>query len=289
MEITLKQIQDFSAKYRQDKRNKEIEKEVTEKGLEKACINEEIIKENPPIFNIELCETKRYDQKESLKCWIFAGINLIKRNVAENLNIDVMKLELSDNYIAFFDKLEKSNSIYEKVIHSKTSELQQIKKNKILNHCVVEDGNWTMFLAILNKYGIVPLEAMPNTIESENYKKLWDLYREKVKADAVTLLEYKNKTKDTHKLEEMKKMFLQENYAFLSKSLGEPPSTFHYEYVNKNQEKVILKEITPLKFKEKCITLNLQNYIALENEYYWNREYNKKYSYRRIYEYLQKN
>lgn len=134
-----------------------------------------------------------------------------------------MDLELSDNYIAFFDKLEKSNSIYEKVIHSKTNDLQQIQKNKILNNCVVEDGNWVMFLAILNKYGIVPKEAMPNTAESNNYEKWWEIYREKVKSDVVHLLEYKKKENDKIKLEEMKCQFLQENYSFLSKILGEPP------------------------------------------------------------------
>lgn len=82
MDITLKQIQEFSKIYNKDKKNKEIEKRITKLGLEKVCINEQIIKENSPVFNIELSETKRYDQKESLKCWIFAGINVIKRNMA---------------------------------------------------------------------------------------------------------------------------------------------------------------------------------------------------------------
>lgn len=279
MQITLKQIQEFSEKYNKDKSNKQIEKRITKLGLEKACINEQIIKENPPIFNIELCDTKRYDQEDSLKCWIFAGINVIKRNIAENLNIDAMNLELSDNYIAFFDKLEKSNDIYEKVIHANTNDLQQIKKSKILNLCVVEYGNWTMFLAILNKYGIVPLEAMKNTVESQRYEKLWNLYREKVKADVVSLLEYKKKGKDNNELEKIKYKFLQENYAFLSKILGEPPIEFDYKYTNIKQEKVHLSKITPLEFK-KYVTLNLQDHIAVENEFYWNREYNRKYRYR---------
>lgn len=279
MNITLKQIQEFSKIYNQDKKNKEIEKRITKLGLEKACINEQIIKENPPVFNIELSETKRYDQKDSLKCWIFAGINVIKRNMAENLNMDVMNIELSDNYIAFFDKLEKSNSIYEKVIHSKTNELEKIKKNKILNLCVVEDGNWTMFLAILNKYGIVPLDEMKNTVESQNYEKQWNLYREKVKADVVILLEHKKRGKGNNELEKIKYKFLQENYAFLSKILGEPPIQFDYRYTNVKQEKVLISKITPLEFRE-YITLNLQDYIAVENEFYWNREYNKKYRYR---------
>lgn len=280
MNITLKQIQDFSEKYNQNPKNKQIEEKITKYGLKNTCINEEIIKQNPPIFNIELSETKRYNQKDSLKCWIFAGINVIKRNIAKNLNIDIMSLELSDNYIAFFDKLEKSNNIYEKVIHAKTNDLRQIQKNKILNNCVIEDGNWVMFLAILNKYGIVPQEAMPNTIESNNYEKWWEIYREKVKSDVIHLLEYKKKENNQIKLEEIKNQFLRENYSLLSKILGEPPLKFDYNYIDNNQENISIAEITPLEFRDKFITLNLQDYIVLSNDYYgWDKEYNKKYRY----------
>lgn len=280
MNITLKKIEDFSKKYNQNPTNKEIEEKITKDGLKKTCINEEIIKQNPPIFNIELSETKRYNQKDSFKCWIFAGINVIKRNLAENLDINIMNLELSDNYIAFFDKLEKSNSIYEKVIHSKTNDIQKIQKSKILNNCVIEDGNWVMFLAILNKYGIVPLEAMPNTQESNNYEKWWELYREKVKSDVVHLLEYKEKENNKSKLEEMKCQFLQENYSLLSKILGEPPLKFDYKYVDNNKQNVAIEEMTPLEFRNRYITLNLQDYIVIANDYYgWDKEYNKKYRY----------
>ena len=78
------------------------------------CINTKILEDNPPVFNIELEETKRYDQKNSLRCWAFSGINVIKRNMAKNLNIDIMNFELSDNFITFFHRLEKANITYEK-------------------------------------------------------------------------------------------------------------------------------------------------------------------------------
>lgn len=75
-QITINQVKEFSKIYNEEKKNKEIEKKITTNGLEKACINKSIIEENEPTFNIELPESKRYDQKDSLKCWIFAGLNL---------------------------------------------------------------------------------------------------------------------------------------------------------------------------------------------------------------------
>ena len=110
-QISLEQISKFSEEYNKNRNNKIIENAITKNGLENACIDRQVIIENVPIFNIELPESTRYDQKDSYKCWIYAGINVIKHNIAQNLNIDIMKLELSNNFIAFFDKLEMGTNL----------------------------------------------------------------------------------------------------------------------------------------------------------------------------------
>ena len=117
-QISLEQIKEFEEIYNSDKTNKMIENAITKNGLENACINRDVIIDNQPVFNIELPESRRYDQQDSYKCWIYAGSNLIKHNVAKNLNMNVMDLELSNNQIAFFDKLEKSNNVYENIINA---------------------------------------------------------------------------------------------------------------------------------------------------------------------------
>ena len=64
-QISLEQIDEFKKIYNSEKTNKIIENAITKNGLENACINRDIIIENQPIFNIELPESKRYDQKVS--------------------------------------------------------------------------------------------------------------------------------------------------------------------------------------------------------------------------------
>ena len=66
-EIELKDIQQFSKIYNSNVNNKNIENEIKQYGLDKVCIDKKIIDENPLIFNLELEETKRYDQKDSLR------------------------------------------------------------------------------------------------------------------------------------------------------------------------------------------------------------------------------
>lgn len=126
-EISLKQVEKFHKNYQKDKYNKIIENAVVNNGIDAVCLDNQIIRENSDIFNIELPKAKVYDQKKSGRCWCYAAINTIKYNIAENMNIPVTAVDLSINYLTFFDKLEKSNKIYENVIQSDKCDYQYLK------------------------------------------------------------------------------------------------------------------------------------------------------------------
>ena len=276
-QISLEQIKEFSKIYNADKTNKIIENAITKNGLENTCINRDIIIENKPIFNIELPESKRYHQKDSWRCWIFAGLNLIKHNIAENLNMNVTDLELSNNYIAFFDKLEKSNNVYENILKTENNNYNYLHKEHFVENCVSEGGNWELFLAIINKYGIVPYSYMPNAVESENNDTISNIYHEKVKKDIIELLELKSKKTDQKVLRTFKNKLLQENYILLCKILGEPIINFNYEYKDKNGEYKRYENLTPREFKNKFLSLKLDDFVTIGNMPMYNKEYYKVY------------
>lgn len=275
-ELELKEIEQFSKKYNKNIKNKDIENEIKKYGIDKVCLNRKIIEENPPIFNLELEETKRYDQKESLRCWAFSGINVIKRNMADNLNMDIMQFELSDNFIAFFHRLEKANTTYEKVITSKTIDLEKIVKKGILKDPVEEVGNWKTFIGIVKKYGLVPMKVMPTTYEGENASRVTNLFSEIVRNNAIALLRLKQQNKKTIEIRKVKIKMLEENYEFLSKVYGQPSNTFDYEYINKNGDKIVLKNITPKQFVEKFLSIDIENFVFISNVPKKNRKYGQK-------------
>lgn len=277
-QIRLEDIARFSEQYNKDNKNKIVENSITRNGLENTCIDRQIIIENQPIFNIELPESKRYNQEDNYKCWIYAGINVIKHNIAKNLNIDIMNLELSNTYISFFDKLEKSNNTYENIIELENVDLDYIHKEKVMQYCVAEGGYWQWFVAIINKYGIVPMNFMPDNIESKNYQKITEIFTEKVKKDITYLLKLKSNNESIEELRKIKDKFLQENYNLLSKILGEPCSKFNYEYKDKNNNYIIYKDMTPKEFKDKFLTLDLDNFVSIGNLPMYNKEYYKIYS-----------
>lgn len=276
-QISLEQIKKFREIYNSDKTNKIIENAITKNGLERACINRDIIIENQPVFNIELQESKRYDQQDSWRCWIYGGLNLIKHNIAKNLNMNVMDLELSNNHIAFFDKLEKSNNTYENIINIENTDFDYLHKESIIKYCVSEGGYWEWFVAIVNKYGILPYSYNPNAIESTNYEKVEYLYTEKVKKDIIKLLDLKKNGTDINILREEKNKFIQENYILLCKILGEPVTEFHYEYKDKNGEYRRIEKLTPIEFKNRFLNLELENFVTIGNMPMYNKEYYKVY------------
>lgn len=276
-QISLEQIKKFRDIYSSNKTNKIIENAITKNGLENACINRDVIIENQPIFNIELPESKRYDQQDSWKCWIYGGLNLIKYSIAKNLNINVIDLELSNNHIAFFDKLEKSNNAYENIINLENVEFDYLYKESVIKYCVSEGGYWDWFVSIVNKYGIFPYSYNPNAVESTNYEKVEYLYTEKVKKDIIKLLNLKKSGTNINLLREAKNEFLQENYILLCKILGEPVTEFNYEYKDKNGEYKRIERLTPIEFKNKFLDLELENFITIGNMPMYNKEYCKVY------------
>lgn len=149
-EIELQDIEQFSKIYNSNVNNKNIEKRIKQYGLDKVCINPKVIDENPPFFNIELEETKRYDQKDSLRCWAFSGINVIKRNMADNLNMDIENFVFISNVPKrnrkYGEKLKNLESIninkmkYVEFLHISAQELKELSIKQLKDHIPVMVG-----------------------------------------------------------------------------------------------------------------------------------------------------
>ena len=276
-QISLEQIKKFKEVYDSDRMNKVIENAITKNGVEKACISRDAIIENQPVFNIELPESKRYDQQDSHKCWIFSGLNLIKYDIAKNLNMNVADLELSNSYIAFYDKLEKSNNTYENIINLANVDYDYIHKEKIITSCVNEGGYWEWFEAIIDKYGVLPYSYNPDAVESTNFLRVQCIYTEKVKKDILKLIELKRNGADIELLRENKNKFLQENYILLCKLIGEPLTEFNYEYKDKSGEYHRIDGLTPIEFKNRFLKLKLEDFVTIGNFPMYNKEFNKVY------------
>ena len=273
-EISLNQIKKYRNTFYSDKSNKIISDSIINNGINKTCFNSGVLVEDQNVFNIELPDSKRLDQKNSGRCWAFAGINMIKHDIAKNLNIKPEDIDLSVNYLVFYDKLEKSNTIYENIISLEKYDFDTINKLKIIN--LEEGGYFEYFRELIKKYGVIPSSYMPENATSEDSRSLIIVYNEKIKRDIYILLEAKKQNKSVKEMQTMTEKMIEENYIILSKMLGTPPLEILFEYKDKDN-KVVSKKLTPQEFYNHYCTLNLDDFIPIASMKMYNKEYYKKY------------
>ena len=176
-------------------------------------------------FDIYLKKYKVYNQDDSLLCWIYAGCNTIKYDISKVINIDIEDIDISINYLSFYDRYEKMNKIYDEIIYNDYDE-SNIKY--LLFNYVNPYGDFNHFKYLVNKYGIVFENQMPMTKNNYIPNDINNLLKQKI-------VEYNNELKLTDKLDkklELKKQYMKELYEILSNIFGVPPKNTVINNIN---------------------------------------------------------
>jgi Aminopeptidase C len=256
-ELNIEDIKKYQEKLT-DSFDDTIYQNVYNSGIIEASINDKEAVNYRNEFDIEIETCKMYNQKNSYQCSIYAAIRVIKNNLAENLDINVYKLDISANYIDFFDKLEKVNTFFNELIKSNTISFDLIKT--LANKYITLNGTFHSFTQIIDKYGIVPETEMKDASDSFNAFELLELLLYKVKTDALDIKRAKESGENLFKL---KDELLANTYEFLAKIYGTPPSTFDFEYINNKNRSISIKDTTPLNFKNNFMSLPLNDFVTV--------------------------
>ena len=226
-------------------------------------------------FSIELKTLKVTNQKASGRCWIFAGCNVLREIVAKKYNLK--EFELSQNYIAFFDKLEKCNYLLESVIKLKNDSSEIRTLDTILQRGIEDGGQWDLFVNIVKKYGVVPKDTFPETYQSSNTREIDSLLNTYVRKFSYEIKNIENIYEINYKKDEV----MRNIYKILCSSFGVPPKTFNFEYVSEDKEEKtynIIKNLTPHKFIEEIIGINLDEYISIIHSPTIDKPFNETYT-----------
>ena len=238
-------------------------------GIEKASLNREIVKKANHHFNNKVDDWDVMDQKQSGRCWIFAGMNLYKPALCKKLNIKDIKL--SSNYIQFWDFYEKSNLFFNNVVKTAHIPLSDRLVHDIISSSP-EGGWWDMFISIFNKYGIVPEQAMPDTIDSARSVNISRILMSYLRSQAKEIRQLANSGSE---LKEFKQGFLNTVYRIIVMHLGLPPEKFDFTYEDLDKEVHTLSDCTPLAFAK---DLQTQNCVTLINDPRPERPFMKHYT-----------
>lgn len=212
------------------------------------------------------------NQKQSGRCWMFTGLNVLRPKVIKNLNLS--SFEFSTNYLYFYDILEKSNLFLEGIIATADKNMDSKEVEFFFRSPVNDGGVWNSLVNLISKYGAVPKNVMPETNTSENTSIMIKLIKRKLREDGLILRDLTNKK--SADLQNKKIEMLGDIYRILAINLGEPVESFNWRFKDKDGKISELKKYTPKSFvKEAIPELNFDNYVMLMNDP--SREYYKLY------------
>lgn len=212
------------------------------------------------------------DQKSSGRCWLFTGLNVLRAKMIEKY--DLGDFYLSQNYLFFYDQLEKSNLFLQAIIDTRDLPWDDRTVDWLLRNPLSDGGQFTGVSNLIMKYGMVPAEVMPETYSANNTSQMAGLIKRKLREYALEIRENAGmKEKD---LGNRKEEMLSEIYRMLVYFLGEPPVSFEWSMWDRNGNLLSTKEYTPKSFYDEYIGEDLEdNYIMVMNDP--SREYGKVY------------
>ncbi len=260
--------------YEKDDKNAVIRHALARHSLPNVIFDSSSIGDVSPEFSIELKTLPVANQKMSGRCWIFAGLNLLREIIAQQCGHK--KFELSQNYISLYDKIEKANYVLETILKLGARDHDDREFAFIVANPVNDGGQWDMFVNLVKKYGVIPQEKFPETYQSEGTKESDFLVNDIIKGFAAEahklLLEGKSEDARALKEETMGKI-----YSFFLDCFGVPPKTFDFEYTN-DKGYHLEKGLTPQGFFAKYIGNKIDSYQSIINSPTADKPFMKNYT-----------
>lgn len=284
--ITAESLTEFKAAYAGDKRLQAMTRVLSKGNLRDAAHVNSAQSTQPHIFSIDIKTMKATNQKSTGRCWLFAALNVLRELVGKKLNVEYF--EFSQSYAAFWDKFERCNFFLGEIIDTADRPTDDREAAYILTTGVQDGGQWDMFVNIVEKYGVVPKCAMPETAQTSATGALNSLLNASLKHDAVLLRDMVKRGCAAAEIEAAKTEMLSDIYGFLCACYGEPPKEFCFEYKTKDDgedkpgQYFIEKGCTPLSFKEEYIGNMLDDYVSIINSPTSDKPYDKLYTIRRL-------
>ncbi|QZX48810.1 C1 family peptidase [Mycoplasma sp. E35C] len=284
---SLKQVQALS----RTKFNKQITNILNTNGVKAVAYNGYNFAQNSLSFNVDLTTLDVVNQFATGRCWIFAGLNLLRNSLAKKLNID--DLELSQAYIAFWDKFERCNYFLETITELRDQKLNDRTLTFILRNGVADGGQWTMLTNVIKKYGLVPKYVMPDSANSSSTHHVNYLINLKLNQAAAKIIA--NKDKPLSELNKIKTKALDEVFYLLSTIYGKLPESFDFSYTkitksdskdgsesrfNYHTTKVVDQKLTPLSFYQKYFSefLEKTGFVSVINAPSQQKPFNQTFS-----------
>lgn len=205
-------------------------------------------------FSVETTRQSIHNQKQSGRCWMFSGLNVLRSRFAA-AHQDTLAVEFSHSYLFFYDQLEKANLFLQGVINTAQKSMDDDEVKFFFKAPLSDGGTFCGVADLTKKYGLVPMEVQPETYHSENTRLMVQIVDRKLREFGLELrkLATDKKVKPAA-INSRKTEMLAEVYRLFSMTLGEPVKEFTYAHRDKSGNVVgESKTYTPQEFYKETI------------------------------------
>ena len=227
-------------------------------------------------FSIETPKQSIHNQKSSGRCWMFSGFNVLRSNFAKN-DKQGRVVEFSQDYLFFYDQLEKANLMLQGVIDTGKKSIEDPQVQFFFKNPINDGGTFCGVADLAEKYGLAPMSAQPETFSSNNTSKMSKLISSKLREYGLELRKMVAQGKKSSAIQARKDEMLATVYHMLSLTLGEPVKEFTYTFRDKDGKQVgEAKKYTPKSFYEETVGHSLNGtFLMVMNDP--RRPYHKTY------------
>ncbi|MCP9331282.1 C1 family peptidase [Lactobacillus kefiranofaciens] len=272
-ELTVQELEKFSADFNKNPENQVVARAAQRSGVLEASYNDRVQSKLTRVFSTELDTDNVTNQKHSGRCWEFATLNVLRHAFGKKYK--AKNFTFSQAYNFFWDKIERANMFYNRILASANMPLDSRQVKTDLDFAGTDGGQFQMAAALVEKYGVVPSYAMPETFNTNDTTGFATALGDKLKKDALVLRELKQYGKEDE-IKKTREKFLSQVYQMTAIAVGEPPKKFDLEYRDDDKKYHLDKNLTPLEFLHKYLgDVDFDDYVVLTNAP--DHEYDKLY------------
>ena len=262
--LTHESVAEYRESFNSDPAKKLVQNVVTQHDVNDVALSRSIVTESPHSFSIVLDDWGVTNQARSGRCWVFAGLNLCRVDTRNVLN--VKEFEFSQNYLMFWDKLERVNFILEAIIETADRPSDDRTVAFLLRNPISDGGQWDMFTALVAKHGVVPKTSMPETESSANSSRMNASLNYQTRQGAKHIRDAYANESGLDVLRTIKDKTLKVIYDVLCIHLGTPPTEVDWQWKDKDDKFTRSGKLTPLQFAESYLQTDIHDYVSLVHD-----------------------
>ena len=119
---------------------------------------------------------------------MFTGMNVLRNKAIRQHNLPA-DFQFSQAYLFFYDQLEKANLFLQAIIDTYKLPMDSKEVEWLFKNPIGDGGQFTGVANLIDKYGLMPAEAMPETFNTNNTSSISNLMSLKLREDGLQLRE----------------------------------------------------------------------------------------------------